>query len=90
LALFCITGTFKALSAGMNPVAAMLLGVTTAVGGGLLRDITANEVPSLFNPTGHLRAAGLRGRRSDHHAVASWAVQRDYGSVIAALVSRSG
>ena len=50
LALFCITGTLKALAAGMNPVAAVLLGVTTAVGGGLLRDITANEVPQLFDP----------------------------------------
>ncbi|MBO1269136.1 trimeric intracellular cation channel family protein [Arthrobacter cavernae] len=49
LALFCITGTLKALTAGMNPVAAILLGVTTAVGGGLLRDITANEVPELFD-----------------------------------------
>ena len=49
LALFCITGTLKALSLGMNPVAAVLLGVTTAVGGGLLRDITANEVPQLFD-----------------------------------------
>jgi uncharacterized membrane protein YeiH len=50
LALFCMTGTLKALAAGMNPVASVLLGVTTAVGGGLLRDITANEVPQLFNP----------------------------------------
>lgn len=50
LALFCITGTLKALSAGMNPIAAILLGVTTAVGGGLLRDITANDVPQLFDP----------------------------------------
>ncbi|GAT85586.1 membrane protein [Paenarthrobacter nicotinovorans] len=49
LALFCITGTLKAISAGMNPVAAILLGVTTGVGGGLLRDITANEIPTLFN-----------------------------------------
>ncbi len=49
LALFCITGTLKALSFGVNPFAAVLLGVTTAVGGGLLRDITANEVPQLFN-----------------------------------------
>ncbi len=49
LALFCITGTLKALSFGMNPYAAVLLGVATAVGGGLLRDITANEVPQLFN-----------------------------------------
>jgi uncharacterized membrane protein YeiH len=50
LALFCITGALKALAAGMHPVAAVLLGVTTAVGGGLLRDITANEVPQLFDP----------------------------------------
>ncbi|MCZ2402295.1 trimeric intracellular cation channel family protein [Paenarthrobacter sp. Z7-10] len=49
LALFCVTGTLKALTAGMNPVTAILLGVTTAVGGGLLRDITANEVPQLFD-----------------------------------------
>ncbi|RDV08020.1 trimeric intracellular cation channel family protein [Arthrobacter sp. RT-1] len=49
LALFCITGTLKAISLGMNPLAAVLLGVTTAVGGGLLRDITANEVPQLFD-----------------------------------------
>ena len=50
LALFCITGALKALGAGMHPVPAVLLGVTTAVGGGLLRDITANEVPQLFDP----------------------------------------
>ena len=49
LALFCITGTLKAITAGMNPVTCILLGVTTAVGGGLLRDITANEIPTLFN-----------------------------------------
>ena len=50
LALFCISGTLKAISLGANPVAAILLGVTTAVGGGVLRDITANEVPQLFDP----------------------------------------
>lgn len=49
LALFCITGTVKALSFGLNPVASVLLGVTTAVGGGLLRDVVANQVPQLFN-----------------------------------------
>ena len=50
LALFCITGTVKALVAGMNPVTAVLLGVTTGVGGGLLRDVVANQEPQLFNP----------------------------------------
>ncbi len=50
LALFCVTGSLKALEAGMNPVSSILLGVTTAVGGGILRDITANEVPKIFDP----------------------------------------
>lgn len=51
LALFCTTGTATALNAGMNPVAAVLLGVTTGVGGGLLRDVVANRDPQLFNPS---------------------------------------
>lgn len=50
LALFCITGTLVALEAGIDPIVAVLLGVATACGGGLLRDITANETPGLFNP----------------------------------------
>ncbi|WP_309071600.1 trimeric intracellular cation channel family protein [Arthrobacter sp.] len=49
LALFCIVGALKAIDQGLNPVAAVLLGVTTAVGGGLLRDVVANEVPQLFS-----------------------------------------
>lgn len=50
LALFCTTGTITALNAGLNPVAAAALGVTTAVGGGLMRDVVANRVPQVFNP----------------------------------------
>lgn len=50
LALFCTSGTVKALELGMNPFAAALLGVTTAVGGGLLRDVVANQTPAIFDP----------------------------------------
>src|SRR5699024_9449536 len=49
LALFCTTGTVTALNAGLNSVSATVLGVTTGVGGGLLRDVVANRVPQLFN-----------------------------------------
>ena len=34
LALFCAAGEVTALDAGINPVSAALLGVTTGVGGG--------------------------------------------------------
>lgn len=50
LALFCTTGAVIALKSGMNPTAAVILGVTTGVGGGLLRDVVANRDPQLFNP----------------------------------------
>lgn len=52
LSLFCLTGTVIAFDAGLNPVACALLGLTTAVGGGTLRDVVANEVPQIVVPRG--------------------------------------
>lgn len=48
LGLFCVTGTTKAYDYGLGLTAAAALGVATAVGGGVLRDVLANEVPSLL------------------------------------------
>jgi uncharacterized membrane protein YeiH len=47
LGLFCVTGTLKALDFHLGTIQAVLLGITTAVGGGVLRDITARETPAL-------------------------------------------
>ena len=55
LGLFCVTGTLKALE-HLGPIQAVLLGVTTAVGGGVLRDITARETPALVKADTHLYA----------------------------------
>ncbi|MFB7736518.1 trimeric intracellular cation channel family protein [Streptomyces sp. NPDC056112] len=48
LGLFCVTGTTKAYAYGLNLTASATLGMATAVGGGVLRDVLANEVPSLL------------------------------------------
>lgn len=56
LALFCVTGALVALGSGLNAVGGLLLGVTTAVGGGLLRDVVANEVPQVISPISGLYA----------------------------------
>ncbi|MGW5846535.1 trimeric intracellular cation channel family protein [Streptomyces sp. NPDC055254] len=48
LALFCVTGTTKAYEFGLGLTASAALGVATAVGGGVLRDVLVNEVPSLL------------------------------------------
>lgn len=48
LALFCVTGASKALDHGLGPAQAVMIGVTTAVGGGILRDLLASEVPTVL------------------------------------------
>lgn len=48
LGLFCVTGAVKASSFGASAVGAVLIGVIAAVGGGIIRDVLANEQPSLF------------------------------------------
>lgn len=48
LGLFCVTGAVKASSFGASAVGAVLIGVISAVGGGITRDVLANEQPSLF------------------------------------------
>lgn len=48
LSVFTVTGTIIALDAGLGPVPAALLGMLTGVGGGVLRDIMAAEVPLIF------------------------------------------
>ena len=45
LGLFCVSGTVAALDHGLAPLAAAVLGLTTAVGGGVLRDVIARETP---------------------------------------------
>jgi uncharacterized membrane protein YeiH len=48
LGLFCVTGTTKAYEYGLGLTFSVVLGLATAVGGGVLRDVLANEVPSLL------------------------------------------
>jgi len=48
LALFSVTGTQKALTAGLNPAMAALMGMLTRIGGGMLRDVLVNETPAVL------------------------------------------
>ncbi|MGI5458141.1 trimeric intracellular cation channel family protein [Streptomyces sp. CA-249302] len=48
LGLFCVAGTTKAYEYGLSLTSSATLGLATAVGGGVLRDVLANEVPSLL------------------------------------------
>ena len=50
LALGCwaATGTAKALAAGLSWLPALLLGLVTAVGGGMIRDLLVGRIPAVF------------------------------------------
>ena len=48
LALFCVTGALKALDYGLGPMPAALMGLLTAIGGGMLRDVLTGRVPLVF------------------------------------------
>ncbi|MGW0856152.1 trimeric intracellular cation channel family protein [Streptomyces sp. NPDC002690] len=48
LGLFAVSGTTKAYDYGLGLTSSVALGLATAVGGGVLRDVLANEVPSLL------------------------------------------
>lgn len=48
LALFCVVGAVKADDAGLGLLPAAVLGLMTAVGGGILRDVLAGRVPVIF------------------------------------------
>lgn len=48
LALFAVAGADKALAFHAGPVAAILLGMLTGIGGGMTRDVLVNEVPAVL------------------------------------------
>lgn len=56
LGLFCVVGAAKALELGLGVLSSILLGVTTAVGGGVLRDVLARDVPTIFRSDSALYA----------------------------------
>ncbi|TQL51469.1 trimeric intracellular cation channel family protein [Ornithinicoccus hortensis] len=48
LAAFAVTGSLKALQFGMPGLAAVIVGAISAVGGGLIRDLLAGQVPEVL------------------------------------------
>lgn len=59
LGLFAVTGAQKAMFYGHNAEVAILLGVVTAVGGGVARDVLLNRVPVILQREIYASAALL-------------------------------
>ena len=48
LGVFCAAATTKGIAAGLGPLGAVVIGLITGVGGGILRDVLAGEIPSVL------------------------------------------
>lgn len=61
MALFVVTGTNVALAAGASNIAAAIIGVISGVGGGIIRDVLAAEIPDVLRNGQFYASAALIG-----------------------------
>jgi uncharacterized membrane protein YeiH len=59
LGLYAVIGCLRASQAGLSPLPTVVVGVLTAVGGGILRDILAGDTPVIFQREVYATAALL-------------------------------
>lgn len=57
IGVWVVLGCQLALAFGLAPISAVLLGVVSAVGGGLVRDVLCRDIPTAFSPI-QFEAAG--------------------------------
>lgn len=59
ISIYSVFGAWKALSLGIPPLPAMMMGVITACVGGIIRDVLAGEPSILMKPELYVTAAAL-------------------------------
>ncbi len=74
IGLFCVTGAVKALEHGLGPVPSALMGMVTAIGGGMVRDVLASRVPEIFSSTLYATPALLGATWAALAHEAGWSV----------------
>lgn len=79
------TGTLKALSLGLHWLPAIALGVTTAVGGGVIRDIMVNRIPAIFGGNSLYATVAFVGAAET--ALCLWALQRPNVAIAVSVLS---
>lgn len=77
LGFFAVTGSLKALQAGLNPLMAAVLGMITAIGGGIVRDLLTIRIPMVLQSEIYALAAlasGVVAAFGLHFALPFWPV----------------
>ena len=84
LGLFAVTGTVTAYQYGLSAPAAAMLGLTTGVGGGIIRDVLSGQVPVVLRPNTHLYAIPAAGGAAVTAALLSFDVYRPWMGLLCA------
>lgn len=86
VALFALVGTDKAVVHGFLPASAMLMGVMTGVGGGMLRDVFLGDVPKIFQRSNLYALCALGGAAAYWMLVVGAGVDKLWGSFFCLVV----
>lgn len=85
--LFAVAGVDKALVHGLSPLAALLMGVLTGSGGGLLRDIVLGDVPKLFQKGNWYAICSLGGSVAYYSLVVAGDAEKGVAGAIGVAVT---
>jgi uncharacterized membrane protein YeiH len=84
LALFATLGTEVSLQYGAGPLVSIMLGVTTGVAGGMIRDVICNEIPLVL--TGEIYATAAFAASATFVVANLFGVPRDVALALAVAV----
>lgn len=87
LALFTMIGTRKGLAFPVAPSIAVMLGITTGVAGGILRDLLIGEIPLVFRREIYLYATAAFGGALTFVLLHQYSVDAKTNAIVSTLVT---
>jgi len=87
LGLFVVVGADKALRADLTILPAVMLGVITATGGSVVRDLLSDEVPTLLRPGQLYALAAMVGSAAFVLATAWLGVVKEFAALFAIVLA---
>ena len=87
LALFTMIGTRRGLAFPVAPAIAVMMGVTTGVAGGILRDLLIGEIPLVFRREIYLYATAAFGGASAFVLLHQYSFNAKWNAIISILIT---
>ena len=85
--LFAAAGTDKAILYHINPIAIVLMGTTTGVSGGMLRDIVLGEVPHIFRRSNWYALCAIAGSSVYYLCAAVFMLDKAWAAVACVAIT---